>query len=390
MNSRAYQLSSRSDAGQQGRRGERPLHAASPSERLTAEQLADALDFATGTREKYPGLPLGTRAIQLPDTERAVVPAGRVRPAGPADHLRVRADDAAEHRPGAAPAQRRLPEQEDRRPTGRIETLLKAKKPPSRSSRSCTWSTLSRPPRPDEIDQRRGLDRQGADAARGGAGSAVGAAELARVPVQSLIDPPFSVTRSASRVLMQASPQGAANAKRTMESAMRSDACNFCCLPCSQYPGVGADRDPTYWQDIRPIFRKHCTVCHSTQQRRASSTSPAAWPSTRSTRPRRAPSAPSSLPGKSDKSLLYELLVTADAKKRMPLDADPLPKETIALVKPWIDTGAKEGTKPAKSTTLPAKKAAHAQARRRSCRPPRFRRGHSVRPQGDRQARSRA
>ena len=37
--------------------------------RLTAEQLADAIDFATGTREKYPGLPLGTKAIQLPDSE---------------------------------------------------------------------------------------------------------------------------------------------------------------------------------------------------------------------------------------------------------------------------------------------------------------------------------
>src|SRR5438105_8577146 len=32
-----------------------------------AEQLADALDFATGTRQKYAGLPQGTRAIQLPD-----------------------------------------------------------------------------------------------------------------------------------------------------------------------------------------------------------------------------------------------------------------------------------------------------------------------------------
>jgi hypothetical protein len=31
--------------------------------------MADALDFATGTREKYQGLPLGTRAIQLPDTK---------------------------------------------------------------------------------------------------------------------------------------------------------------------------------------------------------------------------------------------------------------------------------------------------------------------------------
>ncbi|HEV3143216.1 MAG TPA: hypothetical protein VGZ47_04955, partial [Gemmataceae bacterium] len=23
--------------------------------------------------------------------------------------------------------------------------------------------------------------------------------------------------------------------------------------------------DPTYWQDVRPVFRKHCIVCHSTR-----------------------------------------------------------------------------------------------------------------------------
>jgi hypothetical protein len=35
--------------------------------RLTAEQLADALDAATSTHTEYPGLPAGTKAIQLPD-----------------------------------------------------------------------------------------------------------------------------------------------------------------------------------------------------------------------------------------------------------------------------------------------------------------------------------
>jgi hypothetical protein len=35
--------------------------------RLPAETLLDAIDYACGTREKFPELPLGTRAIQLPD-----------------------------------------------------------------------------------------------------------------------------------------------------------------------------------------------------------------------------------------------------------------------------------------------------------------------------------
>jgi hypothetical protein len=36
--------------------------------RLTAEQLLDAINLATGTTEKFPLQPLGTRAISLPDT----------------------------------------------------------------------------------------------------------------------------------------------------------------------------------------------------------------------------------------------------------------------------------------------------------------------------------
>jgi hypothetical protein len=65
--SRAYQLSSRSTPANKADVSN-VHHTRATPKRLTAEQLADALDFATGTREKYVGLPLGTRAIQLPDT----------------------------------------------------------------------------------------------------------------------------------------------------------------------------------------------------------------------------------------------------------------------------------------------------------------------------------
>jgi hypothetical protein len=66
--SRAYQLSSTSTPGNKADSAN--IHFTRYTvKRLTAEQLADAVDFATGTREKYTGLPLGTRAIQLPDSE---------------------------------------------------------------------------------------------------------------------------------------------------------------------------------------------------------------------------------------------------------------------------------------------------------------------------------
>ncbi len=68
MNSRAYQLSCESSPGNQAD-ALNIHHTRYTARRLTAEQLADALDHATGTREKYPGLPPGTRAIQLPDTK---------------------------------------------------------------------------------------------------------------------------------------------------------------------------------------------------------------------------------------------------------------------------------------------------------------------------------
>src|SRR5947209_17307967 len=68
LNSRAYQLSSLKTDGNAAD-GANVMHTRYTVKRLTAEQLADAIDFATGTREKYQGLPLGTRAVQLPDTK---------------------------------------------------------------------------------------------------------------------------------------------------------------------------------------------------------------------------------------------------------------------------------------------------------------------------------
>jgi hypothetical protein len=66
--SRAYQLSHQSEPGNKA--DATNVHFTRYTvKRLTAEQLADAIDAVTGTREKYTGLPLGTRAIQLPDSE---------------------------------------------------------------------------------------------------------------------------------------------------------------------------------------------------------------------------------------------------------------------------------------------------------------------------------
>src|SRR5579859_2882041 len=102
-------------------------------------------------------------------------------------------------------------------------------------------------------------------------------------------------------------------------------------------------KDVTYWQDIRPIFRKHCTVCHGTRYLKKPDVSGglaldgfevAMKGATR----------PVIVAGKSGASLLVELITTTDLRKRMPLDGDALPKESIDLIRRWIDSGAKAGT----------------------------------------------
>src|SRR5262249_29635947 len=56
-------------------------------------------------------------------------------------------------------------------------------------------------------------------------------------------------------------------------------------------------------------------------------------------------------PGKSDESPLVKLLIINDENRRMPQGAPALPEETVAMVRRWIDAGAKEGTRPAEAAT---------------------------------------
>src|SRR5208337_691805 len=63
-NSRTYQLSIVTNATN-GDDSENFSHAR--PRRLTSEQLLDSVRLATGTRNKFPGLPNGFRASQLPD-----------------------------------------------------------------------------------------------------------------------------------------------------------------------------------------------------------------------------------------------------------------------------------------------------------------------------------
>lgn len=66
MSSRLYQLSSQPTS--QNAADDR-FYSHFHVKRLTAEPLLDAIDFAAGTQTKFKDLPLGTRAIEIPDAE---------------------------------------------------------------------------------------------------------------------------------------------------------------------------------------------------------------------------------------------------------------------------------------------------------------------------------
>lgn len=118
-----------------------------------------------------------------------------------------------------------------------------------------------------------------------------------------------------------------------------------------------AQTELTYWQDIRPIFRRHCTACHSTKNLREVDVSGGLALDTFAAA-KKGSKRVVITPRNSGNSVLYDLLTTTDIKKRMPLDSDPLSKAKIALIQKWIDSGAKEGTPPPEVATPPAKKAA--------------------------------
>jgi WD40 repeat protein len=112
--------------------------------------------------------------------------------------------------------------------------------------------------------------------------------------------------------------------------------------------------EPTYWQDVRPVLRKHCTVCHN--EKRVAELDISGGLALDSLEAIVKGSKRKVIQtGKSADSQLIKLLQHKDENRRMPQGAAPLPEETIALLSRWIDSGAKEGTKPESVETTSTK-----------------------------------
>jgi hypothetical protein len=96
--------------------------------------------------------------------------------------------------------------------------------------------------------------------------------------------------------------------------------------------------DPVdYLRDVKPILSQHCYSCHGPQKQKSGlrlDTIAAAR--------KGGHSGPAIVPGKSAESLLIKALTTSDENlPRMPYQKPPLDEKQIALLKAWIDQGAK-------------------------------------------------
>lgn len=114
-------------------------------------------------------------------------------------------------------------------------------------------------------------------------------------------------------------------------------ACVFCAP-------AGAEDPVSFTNQIAPILVKNCEACHGATEAesgyRVGNFNLVIKPGDSET--------PVVTPGKADESELFARISTDDADVRMPLEADPLPAEQIALVKRWISEGAKfDGPDPA-------------------------------------------
>jgi hypothetical protein len=103
-----------------------------------------------------------------------------------------------------------------------------------------------------------------------------------------------------------------------------------------------------YARDIEPVLRQYCYECHGTTRARA----------------RLRLHAPEFIlkggshgavvmPGKSGESELIRRILSDDPDDRMPLDEDPLPAETIARLRAWVDQGAPMPVAAAASAATP-------------------------------------
>ena len=126
-----------------------------------------------------------------------------------------------------------------------------------------------------------------------------------------------------------------------LTSALFFAAWSLAVLPAlADEPATSAD----YVQDVAPIFARHCTSCHGAEKQKSGLRLDLAAAIRKG-----GDSGPAIEPGKSGESLLIQAITRAEGVAAMPPKGEPtLTNDEIALLKAWIDQGARapENEKP--------------------------------------------
>jgi hypothetical protein len=149
VNSRVYQLDSDAPPTSPA---ENQFYTYYNVRRLSAEQLLEAIDFATNTPDKFEGLPEGTRPIQLPDPEVTsyfLNTFGRPNRKVVGEATRNNETNVTQvlHLMNSNYLQQKLSA-----PTGRVATLIKLL-PMAQTVPNIYYATLARPPSSEEYRQ---------------------------------------------------------------------------------------------------------------------------------------------------------------------------------------------------------------------------------------------
>ncbi|HEY3967447.1 MAG TPA: DUF1549 domain-containing protein [Planctomycetaceae bacterium] len=149
MNSRLYQLDSQPTPQNAA---DHRFYSHFKVKRISAEPLLDAIDYSTGTPTKYPNLPLGTRATELPDANYQntfLVTFGKPKRASVCECERTPDENLAQalHTLNGDVVATKIVDGK-----GRIATLLAAKKPHDEIVSEIYLATVSRRPTPAEIE----------------------------------------------------------------------------------------------------------------------------------------------------------------------------------------------------------------------------------------------
>jgi len=116
-------------------------------------------------------------------------------------------------------------------------------------------------------------------------------------------------------------------------------------------PAAHGAQPVDYTRQVKPILAKHCYACHGSKKQESGLRLDSVASALKG-----GESGPAIVPGKSGDSLLFLAVAGSDLVDRMPLKAKPLDDDDIALLKQWIDEGAKAPGETAPGEANPALK----------------------------------